>query len=309
MVRTVTALGIGLVLLGAVLVAGPTFGFSTIAGDRGVSVGTAEDPDALLGIDSEGNVGELRGDDDPVVVGTLSNNADEPLDAQDVVIDSITDGEGTELSTDILRVVDPDDGDPIESTGTDVTVECAQGENINGDQEVVIRIGEAGGSTVSIIDSTFSVVIDIQCNKGGGGGGGSSGENIWFDFETDTTIEQIGVDSEIDDADLIFRGEEPEFEVFDEEENLIGNFNTNANNANQAYEANGDLEDVNAEITSSKEVSVRIGEFGTNSGGNTFDGYEFEGLQRISDENAAEITITLSFGQGENVEIYFEETN
>jgi len=297
MVRTITALGVGLVLLGAVLLAGPTFGFSTIAGDRGVNVQSAQDSDALVELDIED---EVSSNSDNELLFTVNNTFD------------------TDLTVDTELTGDAQDDDDISLVDDSVSVNPGQSE------EVAVAIDEPNPDTEEITftitaETTSGVVVTLDrgdvtvTNPGGGGGGdgGSDGEDIWFDFETDTTINQIGVESSIDDADLVFRDGEPEFEVFNEEGEPIGNYDTDGNNVNQAYEADGTLENLDdlAEITSSVEVSVRIGEFGRDTGGNTFAGYEFGEVQRITDENAADITVTLGFDQGENVEIYFEETD
>lgn len=296
MVRTITALGVGLVLLGAVLLAGPTFGFSTIAGDRGVNVQSAQDSDALVELDIED---EVSSNSDNELLFTVNNTFE------------------TDLTVDTELTNDAQDDDDISLVDDSVSVNPGQSE------EVAVAIDEPNPDTEEITftitaETTSGVVVTLDrgdvtvTNPGGGGGdGGSDGEDIWFDFETDTTINQIGVESNIDDADLVFRDGEPEFEVFNEEGEPIGNYDTDGNNVNQAYEADGTLENLDdlTEITSSVEVSVRIGEFGTDAGGNTFAGYEFGELQIITDENAADITVTLGFDQGEKVEIYFEETD
>lgn len=160
-----TKLAAVFVLVGTVLVAGPSFGFSSLLAERGVGVETAANSDAYLGIDSEGDVTgtELRGDSEPLKVGTLSNNVPETLEVQAVTIDSIG---GDTVDDTILSIASPITGDTIETNGlADVAVECADDRSV-GEREVVVRVDRVEGSTTSVAGPTFSATVDIQCGKG-----------------------------------------------------------------------------------------------------------------------------------------------
>lgn len=218
--------GVTLTVIGALLVIGPSAGFSFLEADRGIDVQTAADPNAYLGVESEGDVTgtELRGDSDPLKVGTLSNNVDEPLEVQDVRIDSI--GDDTVDDT-ILSIASPITGDTIETDGsTGVTVECADDQSV-GEREVTVLVDPVEGETVSVAGPTFNATVDIQCGKGKFSGSaaldasdvstGNTTQTISFDpaglgSNGDVTIdftdpqENNGVDyTNVTDADLTIR--------------------------------------------------------------------------------------------------------
>ncbi|MFC4439586.1 MULTISPECIES: hypothetical protein [Natrialbaceae] len=169
--------------LGAVLLAGPAFGFDTITADRSVSVNVVDDPNAYLGIDAQDNIGELAGNDDPTEIATLTNNIDEQAEI-DITVEEIPDGNESVL------YADTDNLNLNSGESTTAKVECAQPESL-GEQDVVFRT-EATGSSVSITDATFTVTIDIQCGKGGGNveptDSGLSGVSV-TDMDLDETNE------------------------------------------------------------------------------------------------------------------------
>jgi hypothetical protein len=153
-------LAIVFIIVGAMLVTGPTFGFSTIAAERGLTVDTAADQsNANLGIENESDIGTLRGDDPPVRVATLSNNLDEDVDVIEFAI--YNDGGA-------LAVSDPIPGTTIAAGGSEnVTLECADSTSV-GVRDVEVEIVEVDGATTAIRKASFTVTVDIQCNKGGG---------------------------------------------------------------------------------------------------------------------------------------------
>ncbi|WP_455448962.1 hypothetical protein [Natrinema thermotolerans] len=157
--------GAVLAIVGALVVAGPSAGFSVLETDRGVGVQTVADPDAYLGIESEGDVTgtALKADSGPLRVGTLTNNVNEPFTVQDVTIASIGDGS---VDDGILAVASPNTGDTIDvGTTANVTVECAAKQTVN-ERDVVVRVDGVEGSTISVADPTFNATVDIQCGQG-----------------------------------------------------------------------------------------------------------------------------------------------
>lgn len=164
--RGIMFTGVCLLAIGLLTVFGPTFGFSTIAADRGVGVEMAENStEALLGIDAEDDVTntELRADSEPLPVGTLINNIDKGIVVEDVIVDSV--GDET-VDDEVIAVNSPAPGQTINSDEeTDVTIECANDESY-GEQEVVIRVVGVEGSSISIENPMFSTRVDIQCGKG-----------------------------------------------------------------------------------------------------------------------------------------------
>lgn len=162
MARRVTVIALCVALAGAMIIVGPTFGFSTLAADRGVIVDVADDSSsANLGLESESDVGEIRGDDEPVQVGTLYNNFGEEIDtfAFDITND---DGALAVVNPDYDTVVQSDDSEPV-------TIECVSSDS-PGTRTITIEVVEASGETVSVQGASFTATVDIQCNKGGGTG-------------------------------------------------------------------------------------------------------------------------------------------
>lgn len=153
-------LAIVFIIAGAVLLSGPTFGFSTTAADRGLIVDSADNQsNANLGIDNESDIGTLRGDDPPAQVATLYNNLDEDVDVIDFAIYN---------DSGALAVSDPTPGTTIASGGSEtVSLECADSTSA-GVRDVEVEIVEVDGTTTAIRKASFTVTIDIQCNKGGG---------------------------------------------------------------------------------------------------------------------------------------------
>lgn len=163
--QSIKHVGAVLAIVGALLAVGPSAGFSLLEADRGVSVQTAADPDANLGIESEGDVTgtPLKADSDPLRVGTLTNNVNEPLTVQDVTIELIGDAS---VDDGVLAVASPNTGDTIDvGTTANVTVECAAKETVN-EREVVVRVDGVEGSTITVAEPTFNATVDIQCGQG-----------------------------------------------------------------------------------------------------------------------------------------------
>lgn len=158
--RSFAVIGLLLLVCGGVVVAGSTFGFSTAAADRGLSATVAGDQaNAYLGVQSEGNIGTLRGDDEPQVAGNLTNNFGEDVEVLDIQIHN-DDG--------VLAVESPSPGTTISTGATDdVTVACAESTSL-GQRTVTIEFVEVSGATVSVERASFDVTVDIQCNKGSG---------------------------------------------------------------------------------------------------------------------------------------------
>ncbi|QLK27724.2 hypothetical protein HYG81_09020 [Natrinema zhouii] len=178
------------ILVGALLLAGPSFGFSSFAADRTLGVTTAADSSTYLGIESEGDVTgtELKGNSDPLRVGTLSNNVNEPLEIQDVSVASI--GDGTVDDT-ILAVSSPIPGDTIETDNLmSITVECAEPQSV-GEREVTLLVDRVEGETVSIAGPTFNATVDIQCGKGKFSGSASVNAS---DIGTGDTTQTVSFD-------------------------------------------------------------------------------------------------------------------
>lgn len=178
MVRTITALGIVLILFGAAAMLGPTFGFSTIAGDRDVSVGTADTSSGFLAIDE---TNEVPDNDNDAVVVEITNNAPEFFDSLD-----------TDVSIDTPNLVISDGFDEElgqgDSTGLELT--CSG----DGGGTATIQISSsATGQSLSIEGVNFSRTFTYDCSGGdvtadaGGPYGVHAGDAVQLDGTGSTT--------------------------------------------------------------------------------------------------------------------------
>lgn len=153
----VRAIGVVLVVAGAMAMGTPQFAYSTISAERPATVNVAADTNAYLGVDELSDIGELRGDDDPQSVATLTNNLGQTVTV-DVWVENIPGA-----STDVLSAY-PNGASVDPGASKDATVECNTTDNL-GQTNVTFGV-QAIGPSVSIVDVTFNVTIDIQCGKG-----------------------------------------------------------------------------------------------------------------------------------------------
>ena len=191
-------LAILFIVVGAVLLAGPVFGFSSLAADRGVFVDVAsEQENALLGIQDQ----------------TTNNNVQIRPNTGDEPIHLLDNGVGITSVDDIDVSVTEFDGqadDGFDVTVTEeageypITVECAGSDG--GDGLMTLEITVAGDATVTTTYTT-EASVDVNC---GGGDGPSGVPNLtinsvepadggFVEFELnntgeDFTIREISVD-------------------------------------------------------------------------------------------------------------------
>jgi len=158
---------VGLIVFGALAMAGPTFGFSTIAGDRSVTVATADDPNANLGIEDVYSDQTITSGDAQSLI-RLTNQFDQPLGGTDGTIDiKVADVSGDIQDNSALAVdSQPSQLDPGE--GENVDVICVD-ETIKGKKtvDITLRVVEASGQAVSVTDATAGPVtnVEVQCSK------------------------------------------------------------------------------------------------------------------------------------------------
>ncbi|MDG5760739.1 hypothetical protein QA600_15485 [Natronococcus sp. A-GB1] len=151
--RTTKSLAILCVVFGVVLLAGPTFGFVSISADRGVSVGTADDEEAYLGIESVDTVVNDQNDAETVLV--MTNNADEELSIDaDVTIR----GPGLEEASGFDDTLSPGEE-------TTYAVTCEPGEGV-GETDLEVAVDSASGTGISIEELERSFAIERDCSKG-----------------------------------------------------------------------------------------------------------------------------------------------
>lgn len=166
MVRKYTAVAIGMIIFGMVMISGPVFGFSTIASERGVNIDTADDSNALLGIEATGDLPDNQND---ATVIEITNNAHEDYTVLDTAV-TIDDPNGA------LAISDGFDGslDKGNTTGLDLT--CDGG----GDGEATVTVdADASGSTVQIEGVTYSTTFTYSCTGGGNTNSGDGFESVY----------------------------------------------------------------------------------------------------------------------------------
>ncbi|MHC3437556.1 hypothetical protein ACYJ1Y_05485 [Natrialbaceae archaeon A-gly3] len=174
MARTLTIVAVGLIVLGAMAMVGPTFGFSTIAGDRGVNVNTADDSSALLGIEETGDTPDNQNDVDVI---EITNNAGEDYETLDTEVTIDDPNDALAISNDF------DESLPQgEVTGLELT--CEGG----GDGEATVSVGaDASGSTIQIEDVSFSTTFEYSCIGGGNTDPGDGFDSVSVDNVVENT--------------------------------------------------------------------------------------------------------------------------
>lgn len=159
---SITTLAVLFVLAGAMLLAGPAFGFSTLDADRGVSASTADDPNAYLGvIDNSAASGadvhprnDRRGE-----VFYLNDNAD-AFDASSIEATAVAfDGGATNLQATVETA----------SGGNDyvIAVRCGGSTRNNADGTLEVDVTAEGSLGVELTRTT-SQPISVNCRGGGG---------------------------------------------------------------------------------------------------------------------------------------------
>ena len=318
---TITKLGVVLVVAGALLMAGPAFGFSSLAADRGVNVDTAENQHALLGVvdsyDGDLITNHPPGQPDEIAeVIELTNNANSDFTAVDVEVDGIVGDDDA-----VLEVVDAPSS--LSATDEDVPVElgCSGITEGDGQTDVSLRI-DAIGSPLSITDMIV-VIEDVQydCREDGSappaeftyvsGSATTEGSDLTFEFENvgqeAITLDEVGVSSDIAGADKILN-RDGNIVVINPKDGVDGSVNED-DGWQGSYEADGTLIafDESPEIDSGAKATVTIEAFGTverGGGPPRFVAYEFEGIT----DGADDIVVTLVTEDGEEAEFAFGES-
>jgi hypothetical protein len=159
--RTLRRLALVVVLAGILLSVSSVGALSALDADRALTIGVPADQSlANLGVESNGDIGTIRGDSGAVEAGTLSNNVGQSLTVLETGL--VNDG-GT------LTVASPTVGSSIASGGSDaVTVQCSSSTSVG--QRTVRVDTRVQGTSVEVQNASFSFSTDIQCQKGGGSG-------------------------------------------------------------------------------------------------------------------------------------------
>ncbi|UTF54406.1 efflux RND transporter permease subunit [Natronosalvus rutilus] len=155
-------LAVVLVVIGAVLLAGPVFGFTTISADRGVSVNTASDPNGLLGVidnSAAGSADVVPSNNQRGEVFHIDDNAG-LFDVNDVTINEVR-FNGQETNLDAQVETDGTNGDYA------VVVTCGTS-NLKDQGTLTVDLTASSSVTVDL-ERTTGAEIDVNCRGGGNG--------------------------------------------------------------------------------------------------------------------------------------------
>jgi len=190
MVRKLVFLGIGLLLLGAVLIVGPTFGFSTLAGDRSVSVSTSAN-DGLIGIEDNGVTVDNPGGEE---IGNLENNIGGSMIIDDVSVDEA----GLELDN-ADEIEGAEIGDVI---GVEVSCENPQ-QDVSGDSISIIAEDVQFEDSDSVSIQNVRLVFDESDYICGDGDGDDDDNNE----EGDIKFNQLDAEADNGPSEVTFKYE------------------------------------------------------------------------------------------------------
>lgn len=178
---SITKFGAAFVVVGAVLLAGPVFGFTSVIADRPVNVATAEDPHGLLGVtDISGSGDSEVKKNSPGAVFALDDNVGS-IAATDIEVtnvkfegvDSALEGEVNEASDEHDFVVEITCGDS----------------NLNNDGNLTVGLTVSGDVNIEL-DRTTENAVTVKCSGGGSGGSGGPVGDAHFEVnDGSVTIE------------------------------------------------------------------------------------------------------------------------
>lgn len=323
MVRTLTVVAAGLIVLGVVAMFGPTFGFSTVAGDRGVMVSTADGDSALLGTENIYDDSEItnKGNGNQEEVVRLFNNFERDIDSVDTQVTTIDgyDGDTLEISN---RVALLDDG-INEGDEADIELRCSGDVREDGTANVTVTIFEAKSDAITVQDAEITVTdVVFDCQEDDSGGDdpaddptpisetkfevdneqvlGNRGARVNFDLINTGTVDVItGIEirSTNPDTDRVSTGN-GDNEVFIEiqESGETGSLDTG--NRNTGVAIGGGLYglDTTAKIDENEVGTVELTEFtGEGNGRNPVDmtGGEVDMILDFENEGAVRFTLNL----------------
>ncbi|WP_276260836.1 hypothetical protein [Haloglomus litoreum] len=151
--------GLVLIAVGVVLLATATYGFSSIAADRTVDVGTTPDSGAYLGI-TESGAGEVNVSRSPSPdVLDLTNNFEGDLSRVSVAVAST---DGTAVGPADLEATGPQ-SIAVGATGS-VSLQCASDSDAEEDAVTVTVEITATGEGVSV-ETSEAVTLDVDCKE------------------------------------------------------------------------------------------------------------------------------------------------
>jgi len=160
MTRVNTVIAASLIIAGMIAMAGPTFGFSSLAADRGTSVTVADDQStALLGVRE---TGQTPNNQNNAVVLELVNNANEDFETLNTDVSLSDPRNALEISDGFQTSLGQG-----ETTGLELT--CTGG---GSGTAVINTAASASSQQLEIHDLNYSYTFDYSCTGGNPGPGG-----------------------------------------------------------------------------------------------------------------------------------------
>ncbi|MCU4974387.1 polymer-forming cytoskeletal protein [Halobacteria archaeon AArc-m2/3/4] len=277
--HTISKFGAAVLIVGAVILVGPTFGFSSIAADRGVGVSVSQE-NGLVGLEPRENIQEInRGNSR--VVGEIGNNVDGTMELT-VSVEQAP-----------LQITNEDELATLESGQTrDVEVACdGQGK---GDGPITIIVDIAVVSSgVTIEQASMDVPVSYNCG-GPPGGGDPPDSGDQFEVQTVGTgesdsiavfeltntgaaqeVHRVSLDGTTVGATHVENQNSVEFRIDDESGTEIGSAEPQGN---QQWNIDGSRKKIDQEptIDADETVTITVGEFWDNDGSVDLEGGTIE---------------------------------
>ncbi|MFP8952013.1 hypothetical protein ACLI4Z_03430 [Natrialbaceae archaeon A-arb3/5] len=160
---TIGKLGLVFLLLGAVLLAAPVYGFSSVITDRGVQIGTAADADAYLGVESASDA-TLDGPGDETELATLTNNMGDDIHTIEMNVEFVDAGDA--LTAETPETIAAGETEPIL-----VSCDGHQGGPPGSDTtSVEIDVEYAGADRMTVEGVAVTTTLTYDCHSDGGDG-------------------------------------------------------------------------------------------------------------------------------------------
>lgn len=327
MSKIIKLVAVSLIAVGVVAMLAPSFGFSTVASDRGVQISTAENDRAFLGVDDVYGGGEIVYNGGTTIEPALelTNRLGTDADTVDVQIESVQGYEDNTL--DIANHADLFDGLEDGETVT-VELECSRDVEAETDEAgtTVEFSVNALGESASVTDLSVSVsnvrfdceeddidrvdpepgVPENETNAPLGDYGafserGSGNSMVWFDFTNEDdqalTIEAIEIRSTSkDDVVGIDAGGNDEGEIrVDGEDTTV--FSSGQGNQALRVGDGGAKTDETVPVGTGQTGSVKLGDFNKGS------------INDRAEMVGTDVTIVLYFEEEDQDAVRYDLTN
>lgn len=195
--RNLHLLAVTCLLVGGVLLLGPSFGFSSITADRGTSVSTAPDDSALIALNKSVQ-GELD-HQSYTTVGTLENNVDTSLG---VDYRLSADHDGVSLQFDGQTGNPIDSNTNIVSSGAEeIALQCDSPGQMDGPVTVTAEVIQASGDGITISDATMDFTVSCSGELPASGDIEFDSLNVTVTEKNNGKLDSITIEWEVDNPD------------------------------------------------------------------------------------------------------------